>query len=467
MATAFPVGRIGCPRAESAVSATRRASRASPCRLPRPCATTSASPADTSPPNPARARKPAAPPHRAGPAPTGRTRYPTSCSMRWSPMSPPCRHRSRVGPLAWAMRARARACSGLPAAPPATSRRCRRSMARWSRCIPTSCCTTWARAWPTPSARATPWAPNGAPRRSPASASVPGPVNAWAGPVSFTMAAPIPCSMPSSGMAAKRRRRASASARWMGGNAARCSTTCADSDASPCCRSFEEPMTRHPILRWLACGFATGLLLTGCDRAPTQSQAPAASSAEAIASAEQEFIDRLYVAHIVPGTEAFAASSRALVVAAEDFCGARDATRFAALQAAWRSAALAWQPLRWLQAGPGADEHRMLRIDAWPQARLDLVATRVGQMLAAGQPVDADAIANQPVQVQGLPALETLLFEDRGPADFPADAMGDRRCALVVGIAGNLARIATTQHERWLRGAKGGNDANSVFASAG
>jgi len=226
-------------------------------------------------------------------------------------------------------------------------------------------------------------------------------------------------------------------------------------------------MTRHPILRWLACGFATGLLLTGCDRAPTQSQAPAASSAEAIASAEQEFIDRLYVAHIVPGAEAFAASSRALVVAAEDFCGARDATRFAQLQAAWRSAALAWQPLRWLQAGPGTDEHRMLRIDAWPQARLDLVATRVGQMLAAGQPVDADAIANQPVQVRGRPALETLLLEDRGPADFPADAMGDRRCALVVGIAGNLARIATTQHERWLRGAKGGNDANSVFASAG
>ncbi|MFA7505591.1 MAG: imelysin family protein [Burkholderiaceae bacterium] len=223
-------------------------------------------------------------------------------------------------------------------------------------------------------------------------------------------------------------------------------------------------MMRAFSLRCLASWLVAGVLLAGCEREPA---APPGPSPEAIAAAEQRMIDRLFVGHIVPGVAAFAARADELAAAAGAFCAARDETRFGALQDAWRNTALAWQPIRWLQTGPGSDQHRMLRIDAWPQARLDLVATRVRQLLASSQAVDAVAIADQPVHLQGLPALETLLFEDRGPADFAADAAGDRRCALVVGIAGNLAGIGSAQERLWRGGLEGGTTANSIFVSAG
>ncbi|MCO5121939.1 MAG: imelysin family protein [Burkholderiaceae bacterium] len=220
-------------------------------------------------------------------------------------------------------------------------------------------------------------------------------------------------------------------------------------------------MMRGSLSLLLACGIAAGVMLAGCERGPK------GPTPESIAAAEQKVIDRLYAAHIVPGITAFAAGAEELATAAGAFCEARDAGNFERLQQAWRDTVLAWQPLRWLQTGPGSDQHRMLRIDAWPQARLDLVATRVGQLLASNQSVDVGAIADQPVQLQGLPALETLLFEDRGPTDFPSDAAGDRRCALVAGIAGNLAGIARTQERLWQRGVAGGTAANSIFVSAG
>lgn len=214
----------------------------------------------------------------------------------------------------------------------------------------------------------------------------------------------------------------------------------------------------HQTVRLLACCFAACLLLVGCER----SLSPAA-----LAKAEQQFIDQLYVGYIVPHTERFTRQAQVLRDAAAGFCAARDTPHFEVLQEAWRRTALAWQPLRWLQTGPGADQHRMLRLDVWPQAPLELVATRVRQLLVSGQPVGIQAVAGHPVQVQGLPALEILLFEPDAADAFPADAAGDRRCALVAGIAGNIAGIAQAEAVLWQRGAVGGNPANALFVSAG
>lgn len=231
-------------------------------------------------------------------------------------------------------------------------------------------------------------------------------------------------------------------------------------------------MKRSTTSRMLACALVAGLLLAACDRSPapagagTDRSGPRAA-ADRIAEAEQRFVDDLYARYILPASEAFAARGEALHAAAQAFCGAPDGEGFAALQRAWREAVMAWQPIRWLQTGPASEQHRALRVDAWPQARLELVATRVGQLLASGQPVDAAAIANQPVQLQGLPALETLLFEGRSAIDFAGSPAGARRCALVVGIAGNVADIARSQRALWRQGADGGTRANSVFVSAG
>src|SRR5690606_6039940 len=135
-------------------------------------------------------------------------------------------------------------------------------------------------------------------------------------------------------------------------------------------------MNRRPIPWTLAFAIAAGLLLGACDRAPAPAanlpagatpEAAARAPAAPFAEAEQRFVDHLFAAHVLPASQAFAARGDELLAAAQAFCGARDAARFEALQLAWRDLVHAWQPMRWLQTGPGSEQHRMLRIDAWPQ----------------------------------------------------------------------------------------------------
>jgi CxxC motif-containing protein (DUF1111 family) len=104
-------------------------------------------------------------------------------------------------------------CSAKSPAPPATRRGSPPGRSPAARSIPTSasgrirtcCCTTWARAWPTTGRRGRRMAANGARRRSGASAT---PAPSAAIPSCCMTAAPAACWKPSSGTAARHRRRA-------------------------------------------------------------------------------------------------------------------------------------------------------------------------------------------------------------------------------------------------------------------
>jgi len=125
-----------------------------------------------------------------------------------------------------------------------------------------------------------------------------------------------------------------------------------------------------------------------------------------------------------------------------------------ALHGAFRELVLAWSALELLRFGPLVQDNRFERIFFWPDPR--------GVMLRQMRPV-LQSVKNVPqdvrthsVALQGLPALEYLLYADAGAnaaggvADLQPSLEPDTaKCALALAIARNLAEIAGQLEQAW------------------
>lgn len=172
---------------------------------------------------------------------------------------------------------------------------------------------------------------------------------------------------------------------------------------------------------------------------------------------------------IQPGYRALANQADHLSATAQSFCDDRSISRFEALQGQWRSAMSAWQQMAWLSQGPIAIAHRFDRLEGWPRATPVAVKNRIEQLLDpnSDQSINLALVEKQPVQAQGLPALEYLLFGQRSATDFPANDSGDRRCDLLTSIALNIATMSTAVSDNWIN--PGARDAigRGMLASPG
>jgi uncharacterized protein len=159
---------------------------------------------------------------------------------------------------------------------------------------------------------------------------------------------------------------------------------------------------------------------------------------------------------VVPAHAAFATATAKLEEDATAFCDGPSAERLRIAQASWRSAMTAWLSASVPQFGPIRDDNRNLRVEFWPDANNN-VPRSVEQLLASGEPITADLVANRSVAAQGLPALEQLLFDpDADPlAPFLDAANGRRRCDAVRAIVTNLRAVAQDVEADW-RPARGG-----------
>ena len=144
--------------------------------------------------------------------------------------------------------------------------------------------------------------------------------------------------------------------------------------------------------------------------------------------------------HIAPRFEhlATAAADFDAAIACDDGV-ARDR---AALRPSYDAVMDAWMAVRHIRFGPVRLFMRNYRLYFWPEAR-GKIAGAVDEILAADDPArfEDDRFASASVAVQGLPAVEVLLFADRksGPND----------CALLRAIAGNMRAIADDTAAGW------------------
>jgi predicted lipoprotein len=143
------------------------------------------------------------------------------------------------------------------------------------------------------------------------------------------------------------------------------------------------------------------LLGLGC-LAATQAQAEADHAAIAQASLEN---------YIRPGYANFAESAASLDKSVQALCGQPSDERLKAARGVFAEAVAAWSRVEPIRFGPVERDHRHDRIFYWPDPK-GLGTRQIRDALAKqdASVTEATSLAGKSVALQGLPALEYLLY---------------------------------------------------------
>lgn len=187
------------------------------------------------------------------------------------------------------------------------------------------------------------------------------------------------------------------------------------------------------MMRLFALALCLGLSLPASGRAEP---APAAAITRAA-------IDAV----IRPGYVRFRAAAETLENDVRALCEAPGPAQMETARAAFRDTALAWASIEMVGFGPVRAQNRLERILFWPDRR-GTGLKQVQAILATEDDTATDAatLAQKSVAVQGLGALEYVLFGTGAAGLAGADAF---RCRYGAAIGTNLAKIAARIAAAW------------------
>ncbi len=160
------------------------------------------------------------------------------------------------------------------------------------------------------------------------------------------------------------------------------------------------------------------------------------------------FINRALDDFVTPGFAQLAAAAEQLDASVGAFCSAPTEPAFAAVGTALEAAVTAWARVIALPIEPLLVDSRRERVFFWPDPR--------GVTLRQIQPVilDQDATVTDPtelgaksVALQGLGALEYVLFGAGSESMLTGNEDGAFRCGYATALSANLSDVATTLAE--------------------
>lgn len=155
--------------------------------------------------------------------------------------------------------------------------------------------------------------------------------------------------------------------------------------------------------------------------------------------------------HVLPRYERLAAATARQTRTAQEFCMASDSVGLADVRATYHETMDAWMAVQHIRLGPVELYMRAYRLYFWPEAR-GKVGDAVDSLLAMDDPgvLAAERLADASVAVQGLPAIEYLLYTDDS---LPGEgATASLHCSLLMGIASNMLSIAEQIVADWQGG---------------
>lgn len=165
---------------------------------------------------------------------------------------------------------------------------------------------------------------------------------------------------------------------------------------------------------------------------------------------------RVLESHIRPGYAALAEAARRLETTLSSSCSSGTASARAAIAADFDGVVDAFGRIEHIGFGPITRDSRLERLYFWPDRR-DLGGRQIARVLETR---DADVtsrekLATKSVALQGLGALETILFADGGPLGAKPVEL-THRCSYAVAIANNIAAIARETGAEWSDSGFGG-----------
>lgn len=156
--------------------------------------------------------------------------------------------------------------------------------------------------------------------------------------------------------------------------------------------------------------------------------------------------------HILPRYEQMQAAMAALGRATAAYCSAPDTGKIGNLRAAYHAGVDAWQSIQHVRFGPVDLFFRSQRIAFWPDPR-NTIGRQMAEILSEqdGDAVAADSLGRGSVAVQGLPALERLVFGNDA-AKLASGPDAAFRCRYASAITMNLATMAKETLMEWQGG---------------
>ena len=150
---------------------------------------------------------------------------------------------------------------------------------------------------------------------------------------------------------------------------------------------------------------------------------------------------------IQPGFADFSARAATLAGSLEALCAAPDPERLAAVREQFGHVVEGWSRVEIFRFGPLTAENRTERILFWPDRR-GIGLRQVQGLLAEDETAtDPATLRDKSVALQGLAALEFVLFGSG--ADEVLTAEGDFRCRYGAAIAASIAGVADELSAAW------------------
>ena len=153
----------------------------------------------------------------------------------------------------------------------------------------------------------------------------------------------------------------------------------------------------------------------------------------------------------IPGYQALATAVDGLQQAFATLCEQKDVASLDAAREQWYQAMTAWGQIEWVKFGPILRNDRHFRLQFWPDRRNLTEAAVNGQLGNPSATYDVASIGRKSAAVQGLPALEYLLFSDIiDPLVWvSSEVRQSRYCGLAQGITGFIMRESLAIIESW------------------
>jgi len=179
-----------------------------------------------------------------------------------------------------------------------------------------------------------------------------------------------------------------------------------------------------------------------------------AGAVNAHAETDHAAIARAALSEVIrPGYAALSEQAASLKDKVELLCKQPSASSLDASKEAFVAAVAAWSHVEILRFGPIATDHRYERLFYWPDpkglGRRQIERAISKQDKSVTQP---NALSAKSVALQGLPALEYLLYGDGAETLLETTGDGAFRCAFASSVAINIDRIARGVAEDWREG---------------
>ncbi len=168
------------------------------------------------------------------------------------------------------------------------------------------------------------------------------------------------------------------------------------------------------------------------------------------ADPETKLINSLSYNVILPLHKSFAKDAQELTAASREFCAMPDATTYALVQNQWRKTMASWHGVKVIDFGPITIDNASWKIQFWPDKH-NLIHRKIIGLLNSEEDITLDKIDKASVVVQGLSALELLLFDaqDGQLALYNGADANPRRCTLLNSISEHTQQVAETLDNAW------------------